>query len=268
MNQDRFPVVLGICFDAEALWLGKIPQDDHRPVLMSHGAYAIREGLEPLLEVLERRGIGASFFAPGITADRYPDALRRIRDAGHEIGSHGMHHTTPCGIGVEREREELFGGIEAVERATGVHPVTWRSPSWETSTDTMALLVEAGVEVSANFQDRSRPYLHPSTGGAEPIVELPVHWHLADAPYFLYGGLPGRSIRSAAEAEQVWREEFEGLYATRPGSFFHLTLHVQLIGHPGRLQMLERFLEHVQGHSGVTFQTCGGLAREVRVAQA
>jgi peptidoglycan/xylan/chitin deacetylase (PgdA/CDA1 family) len=263
-----FPVVLGICLDAEALWSNKIPAGSYRPVLMSHGAYAIHEGLEPLLDLLDRRGIRASFFAPGVTADRYPDALRRIRDSGHEIGSHGMHHTTPCDIGIEREREELIGGIDAVERATGIRPLTWRSPSWEISADTMQLLTEAGVEVSVNFQDRSRPYLHPATGGGRQIVELPVHWHLADAPYFLYGGLPGRVIRPATVAEQVWREEFDGLHDARPGTFFHLTLHVQLIGHPGRMRMLDRFLDHVQQRPRVRFVTCADLAHEVRLTQA
>ena len=44
-----FPVIYGICLDAEAIWLGKAPENAQRPVLLSHGAYEIREGLAPLL---------------------------------------------------------------------------------------------------------------------------------------------------------------------------------------------------------------------------
>lgn len=256
--------MLGICLDAEALWLGKVPPGSYRPVLFSHGQYALYEGLEPLLALLTRHGIHTSFFVPGITALRYPDALRQIRDDGHELGSHGMHHTTPIGMDREDERKELLGGIEAVEKVTGARAVTWRSPSWEITENTMSLLHEAGVEVSANFQDRSRPYLHSAKDGETPIVELPVHWHLADAPYFLYGGLPGRVIRPAIDAEQVWREEFDGLRLDRPGSFFHLTLHVQLIGHPGRLKMLDRLLTYMLEHEDVRFCTCRELADDVR----
>lgn len=264
MSVQGFPVVLGICLDAEALWTGKVPPDSHRPILFSHGKYALHEGLEPLLKLLSRHGVTASFFAPGIIAQRYPDALRRIRDDGHELGSHGMHHITPVSLDRETERSELLGGMDSVEEVVGARPVTWRSPSWEITDNTMALLHEAGIEASANFQDRSRPYLHTDSDAKAPIVELPVHWHLADAPYFLYGGLPGRVIRPATEAEQVWREEFDGLRADRPGSFFHLTLHVQLIGHPGRLRMLDRLLSHIRMHDEVRFRTCQNLAREVR----
>lgn len=264
MNDEGFPVVFGICLDAEALWTNKVPVGSHRPVLFSHGRYALHEGLEPLLALLSTHGIRASFFVPGVTADRYPDALRRIQDHGHELGSHGMHHVTPTGMERSEERRELVEGIEAVARAVGQRPVSWRSPSWEITESTLGLLSEAGVEISANFQDRSRPYLHPADDGSLPIVELPVHWHLADAPYFLYGGLPGRVIRPASDAERVWREEFDGLLADRPGSFFHLTLHVQLIGHPGRLRMLDRLIAHMRWQGAVRFLTCRELADEAR----
>ena len=46
-----FPVIYGICLDAEAIWVGKAPENLKKPVLLSHGAYAIREGLPPLLDL-------------------------------------------------------------------------------------------------------------------------------------------------------------------------------------------------------------------------
>lgn len=261
---ERFPVVFGICLDAEAIWLNKIAPGEHRPVLLSHGAYAIHEGLAPLLDLLDRRAVATTFFVPGITADRYPDAVRRIRDRGHEIGSHGYGHKSVVGMSREAERDELLRGIDAVERVAGIRPTTWRSPSWEFTAHTVDLMLEAGVTVSTNYQDRSRPYRLTRNGVELPIVELPVHWHLADAPYFLYGALPGRIPRPAADADAVWREELTGLYEDRPGAFYHGTLHVQLIGHPGRLQMLDRFLAFAAGHERTAFMRCDALAATVR----
>ena len=89
MKNDTFPVVFGICLDAEAIWVGKAPENLKKPVLLSHGAYAIREGLPPLLDLLDRHAVKASFFIPGMTADRYPEAIREIHRRGHELGSHG-----------------------------------------------------------------------------------------------------------------------------------------------------------------------------------
>lgn len=254
-----YPVVLGICLDAEAIWLGKNPANADRPVLLSNGTFAVREGLDPLLDLLDRHDARASFFVPGITAERHPEAVRRIAARGHELGSHTWGHRAVTGLTREEERSELLRGIEAVERAAGRRPVSWRSASWEWSAHTLDLLLEAGVAVSANFHDRIRPYRHSRDGRPLPLVELPVQWHLADAPFFLYGGDLQRRIRPAAEAEAVWMDEFEA-GADWPGTFFHLTLHVQLIGHPGRLRMLDRVLTRIRSHPRARILTCEALA--------
>jgi peptidoglycan-N-acetylglucosamine deacetylase len=259
---DIFPVVFGICLDAEAIWVGRAPENLKRPVLLSHGAFAIHEGLAPLLALLDRSGIKASFFIPGMTADRYPDAVRDIHRRGHELGSHGHGHRPIAALNADEERDELVRGIDSLHKISGVRPTAWRSPSWEWSDRTLDLLLETGVEVSANFHDRARPYRHQRDGKPLPLVELPVQWHLADAPYFMYGGQLGRVIRTAREVEQLWQEEFSGLYEW-PGAFFHLTLHVQLIGHPGRLAMLKRFIGFIRKHPRVKFMRCDELAATV-----
>ncbi|MEQ9124397.1 MAG: polysaccharide deacetylase family protein, partial [Alphaproteobacteria bacterium] len=155
---ETFPVAIGVCLDAEAIWLNKFPEGEYRPILLSHGTYAIHEGLDPLLALFRRRGVAATFYVPGITADRWPDAARKVRDAGHEIASHTYGHRSAVGMARADERTDMLRGIEAVERAVGLRPKTWRSASWEFSENTIDLMLEAGVAVSANFQDRSRPY--------------------------------------------------------------------------------------------------------------
>lgn len=257
-----FPVVLGICLDAEAIWLGRQPENARRPVLLSHGAFAIREALPRLLDLLDAHRISATFFVPGITAERYPDAVREIHRRGHELGSHGYGHKPVASLSPEEEKAELVRGIDALERVVAYRPVTWRSPSWEWSDRTLDLLLDAGVTVSANFHDRVRPYRHERNGHPLPLVELPVQWHLADAPYFMYGGQIGRVIRSAHDVQRIWEEEFDGLYSW-PGAFFHLTLHVQLIGHAGRLNMLDRFIHRMGERRGVVFLRCCDLALTV-----
>ena len=257
-----FPVVLGICLDAEAIWTGKDPAAAEKPCLLSHGTYAVREGLEPLLDLLRRHEVPATFFVPGATAERHPGAVRRIVEHGHEIGSHGHGHRSPPLLSAEEEREELFRGIETLERIALTRPVTWRAPSWEITPCTIPMLLEAGISVSTNFHDLSRPYRHTRDGAPIPLVELPVQWHLADAPYFMYAGIVGRMLMAPSLVEEIWREEFLGLYE-RGGCFFHLTLHVQLIGHPGRLRMLERLLRFIAGHEGVRFTTSRDLAATV-----
>lgn len=257
-----FPVVFGTCLDAEAIWLGKAPENAHKPVLLSHGAFEIREGLTPLLDLFERHGIASTFFVPGITVDRYPAAVREVHRRGHEVASHGYNHLSPPLLSPERELQELVTGIESIERVTGVRPVTWRSPSWEFTAHTLDYLLEQRISVSTNFHDSTRPYRHQRDGAALALVELPVEWHLADAPFFMYAGQIGRMIQSPRVVEEMWRDDFTGLYQ-RPGSFFHLTLHVQLIAHPARLQMLDRLIGFIRQHPRVRFMRCDTLAATV-----
>ena len=261
-SQDVFPVIYGICLDAEAIWVGRAPENLNKPVLLSHGAYEIREGLPPLLDLLDRHAVKASFFIPGMTADRYPDAIREIHRRGHELGSHGYAHKPPATLSATEEKHELVRGMEALSNITGVKPVAWRSPSWEWSDRTLDYLLDAGVTISANFHDRVRPYRHQRDGKPLPLVELPVQWHLADAPYFMYGGQIGRTIRTAHDVETLWREEFDGAYQW-PGAYFHLTLHVQLIGHPGRLAMLDRITGYFKSLPRARFMTCSDVAATV-----
>jgi peptidoglycan/xylan/chitin deacetylase (PgdA/CDA1 family) len=256
---ETFPVILGICFDAEAIWLGKNPANADRPVLLSSGTYAAREGLPALLNLLDDHKVQATFFVPGITADRYPDAVKLIAARGHELGSHTYGHRPVAGLTPEQERDDIVKGIEAVERHGGTRPTTWRSAGWEWSSHTLGFILDEGVKASCNFQDRVRPYLHEVEGKPVPVVELPVHWHLADAPFFLYGGEIQRRIRPVGEAETVWVDEFDATYDW-PGAYFHLTLHVQLIGHPGRLRMLGRVLDRMKKRSRTRFMTCHELA--------
>ena len=252
MSSDIFPVVFGICLDAEAIWTGQNPEAQHRPVMLSQGVFAVREALNPLLDLLDENGVRSTFFIPGVTADKYPDAVRLIQSRGHEFGSHGYNHRSVLTISPEEDAQEMVQGIEAIERITKIRPRIWRSPSWEWSPRSMDLMLANGVDISTNFHDTLRPYRHTRDGKPVSLVELPVQWHLADAPYFRYGGQIGRVIHSAAQVEAIWQEEFDALYEM-PGTFFHLTLHVQLIGHPGRMKMLQRFTRHMRGHSRVRF---------------
>jgi polysaccharide deacetylase family protein (PEP-CTERM system associated) len=76
-------------------------------------------GTEHLLEMLERRGVKATFFILSPLLDRNPELLRRIADAGHEIGSHGLSHDLIYEMSPQRFREETRASIDAIQDAFG-----------------------------------------------------------------------------------------------------------------------------------------------------
>ena len=77
---------------------------------MTHQAYGPRTGVPRLLRLLERRAVPATFFVPGYTAERWPDAVRAIRDAGHEIAHHGYLHESSRGATPAEEEARLLRG--------------------------------------------------------------------------------------------------------------------------------------------------------------
>src|ERR687888_1262369 len=62
------------------------------PALLAQGEYGSRAGVPRILKLLERYAIPASFYIPAVSALLHPDDVRRMADAGHEVGLHGWIH--------------------------------------------------------------------------------------------------------------------------------------------------------------------------------
>ena len=244
-------------FDAEEVWIGEDPANAQRPGVLSQGTYGAKVAVPLILELLARHGLRATFFVPGRVAERHPERVREILAAGHEVALHGYTHRSPATLPRDEEAEELVKAKGILEDL-GAAPVGYRSPSWEFSEHTVGLLAEHGLRYSSNFMDDIRPYRH----GANGLVELPVQWLLDDAPHFWFSGADWtRKIATTADVEAIWREEFEGI--RRLGGSFVLTMHPQIIGRPGRLAFLDRFVSWVTGHDDVRVATCADIAAGV-----
>ena len=251
--------VISFDFDAEEVWLAENPENANRPGVLSQGTYGAKVGVGLVLDTLDHLGLPATFFTPGRVAERYPDQMREIVAHGHELGHHGYTHTSPTKLSKAEELEELLKGKAALEQF-GVEVTGYRSPSWEVSPNTFDLLVENGFKYSSSMMDDIKPYVHP----AHKVVELPVQWMLDDAPYFWFsvGSDWNRTIRSARDVEEIWREEFMGIHGL--GGLTMLTMHPQFIGRPSRVAMLERFLTFVKSHDEVWIATAGEVAKAVK----
>lgn len=250
-------VVVSFDFDAEEVWIGEDPANAFRPGTLSQGTYGAKVAVPLVLDLLARLDLPATFFVPGRVAERYPARIEEILAGGHEIGHHGYTHTSPSTLSPEQEEGELVRGREILT-ALGADVVGYRSPSWDFSPVTLDLLQAHGFRYSSNLMDDIRPYRHP----AHDLVELPVHWSLDDAPHFWFDGASwNKTIRTSAEVRALWQEEYAGMAAL--GGLFMLTMHPQIIGRPGRIQMLEGFLTWVREQPGATFSTARAVADSV-----
>ena len=252
--------------DAESPILVDHPEAASWMDVMSHQAYGPRTGVPRILRLLDRQRIRATFFVPGYTAERWPDVIRSIRDAGHEIGHHGyLHEGARSAVDADVEERRLLRGLEALDTVAAVRPVGYRAPMWELSYRLPALLVKHGFRYDSGLMDADHPYRLAVSGepGAASIVELPGHWSLDDwEPYVYLPGLSGSGvIASPAEVIARWTLELEAL--VEEGGLFMLTNHPFASGRASRAAGLERLIARAREIDGLWIATAAEIAAHV-----
>jgi peptidoglycan/xylan/chitin deacetylase (PgdA/CDA1 family) len=249
--------------DGESAILWNAPHNADRMSVISHQAYGPLVGVPRLLGLLERHRIRSTFFVPGYTAERYPQTVKAIVAAGHEICHHGYLHEQPTGLTVEQEIEALDRGLEALARTAGVTPAGYRAPMWDLSWETPALLAERGFLYDSSLMDADEPY-ELRVSSSRSLVEIPIQWSLDDWEQFCY--LPDIAgsglIETPAKARELWQAEFDAL--REAGGCWVMTNHPFLTGRPSRARELGRLMEHVTSHDDVWVASLGEIAQHVR----
>jgi peptidoglycan/xylan/chitin deacetylase (PgdA/CDA1 family) len=253
--------VLSFDVDAEAPILVEGRRHAENAGLMSHQAYGPRVGVPRILALLADHDLPATFFVPGLTADRYPETVDRILDAGHEVGHHSYAHFSPFDQDEHAERADFEQALAALERH-GVRPEGFRCPSWEPSWRTPSLVAEYGLAYDSSLMDDDRPYLLETDRGE--LVELPVHWSLDDWEQYVYLPRPPfkSSIESPSKVLELWIAELDAM--RRDGGLFVLTCHPFLSGRPHRVEVLRRLIEHALAAGDVEFLSGREAARRAR----
>jgi peptidoglycan/xylan/chitin deacetylase (PgdA/CDA1 family) len=255
---DRAAVaVLSFDVDAESPILARGRRYADHAMVMTHQAYGPRVGVPRLLELLGDFGLRATFFVPGLTADRYPETVERIAAAGHEIGHHSYSHRSPVDLGEAGERADFERALEALDRR-GVRPRGHRAALWEASWRTPGLVAEHGLLYDSSLMDDDRPYVLELDAGE--LVELPPHWSLDDWEQYAFLPRPdiGPGIESRGKVLDLWTGELDGM--RRHGGLFMLTCHPFLSGRPGRVETLRRLIETILERGDVAFATGAEVA--------
>lgn len=260
----RLAVSLTFDFDADSAWRKDTPE--RSPASASRWLYGVFEGVPRVLSLLERHGLPATFFIPGATCDHHADVVKQIAAAGHELGHHGYFHEAPNRLDPQQERAVIERGLDALQRVAGVTPRGYRSPSWELSDQSLPLLAEYGFTYDASQLARDRPYRIELDGRASTLIEVPSAWELCDAAHFLFAYSPTylTGLSAPSKVEEIWRGDFDGLYAEGGDACFVLTMHPEIIGRPHRIQLVERTLQHILAHDDVWFAQLQQIADEFR----
>jgi len=251
---------LAFDYDAETLWISRNEENLRRPVTLSQGTFASKVAVPKILELLRDYQIKSTFFIPAWVIERNQGLVKEINAEGHEIAHHGYRHEWPDMTDSGKEEDLLLKSMDIIEKTIGQRPYGYRSPAGEYTPSTLSLLRKHGFIYSSTMMDDIAPYKHSINGMKTNLVELPVHWSIDDAPYFLYSLRPPISRMTITPNEFL--EIFEGAlldYYQWSGCFTTM-LHPQVIGRPGRFRILEEFIQFLRGFPKLWITRCIDVA--------
>lgn len=97
------------------------------------------EDIDGIIKVLEKHKCPATFFVLGTWAEKYPEAVKKLSEAGHEIGNHSYNHTYYTRLSEEEIIADMKKCGDAVEKACGIRPKLFRAPAGEYNNSIVAL---------------------------------------------------------------------------------------------------------------------------------
>ena len=224
----------------------------------SNYLYGIRAGAPRVLRLLERHGFAATFTAAAVALEKAPELARAISGAGHEVCSHGYRWVHQFSYKEDREREFIRKATESLRATTGERPYGWLS-RYLTTDNTRRLLVEEGYVYHMDdlSDDVPRWDVVETGGGAKPIVIVPYAIDTNDMKFWVAPGYTPQQWLDYAVAS------FDQLYdegGMQP-KMMSLGVHLRIIGRPGRIGALDRFMQHVAARGDVWVTTRLAIAR-------
>ncbi len=115
------------------------------------------EDIETILSTLERYEVKATFFIVGDWAEKYPESVKMIADAGHEIGGHSYNHKDYTKLPSDQITDDLRKNDEAIQKACGITPVLFRVPSGSYNNNVIEV-IEASGKVCIQWSTDSIDY--------------------------------------------------------------------------------------------------------------
>lgn len=261
-NGAKCAVMLSFDVDGQCLG-GKDEKGQSYPRSISYGRYGPVRGVERIVDILEARDLPATFFVPARTAVDFPSMFKDLNKAGYEIGHHGFDHELFSGLTYEQQENIIDRSQEAFDRLIGKTAKVFRTPSGDFTKDTPRLLIDKGFIGSSSMRGDDRPYRTVIDGKETDLIEMPPKWEMDDYPYFGYDFYPVKTLMQHRICSydlvlDNWKREFDGCY--KEGLMFIVMNHPQVIGRPGRSDVLRELIDYIRAHEDVWFTTAGDLA--------
>jgi len=223
-----------------------LPLDGRRNFIVeSFYEYGARAGIWRILRLFEKYSMPFTCFAVGMAILRTPDVVRAMRDAGHEIATHGWRWISYQDVPESVERDHIRRTIAAHEEVLGERPLGFYVG--RLSSNSRRLCIEEGFVYDADSYADDLPYWNYEYG--RPHLIVPYTSDTSDMKF-------QTAIGTFSDGDQFFtylKDSFDCLYeegAVSP-KMMSVALHSRIIGRPGRIRSLERFMAYIAAKEAV-----------------
>ena len=217
--------------------------------------YGSRAGVWRLLREFERRGLPLTIFGVSMALARHPELTEAFVKGGHEIACHSWRWIHYQHMDEATEREHIAKGTAIIQALTGgLWPQGWYTG--RDSPNTRRLLLDhGGYTYDSDYYGDDLPFwMKVEKTNGEAVNQLVVPYTL-DANDMRFAAPQG--FNTGEHFFDYLRDSFDVLYAEgdpqgldRP-KMMSIGMHCRLLGRPGRMRGLQKFLDHVQAHADV-----------------
>jgi peptidoglycan-N-acetylglucosamine deacetylase len=273
-NKMRWPngAKVGVCFtfdvDGPTVFWTKAQQNPQwgNSVNVSMGEFGPNVGVGRILRLLKKYDIKGAFFPPGEIIEKYPDIIQQCSDEGHEMSFHSMNHLSPRKQTYDEQKADFEKGLELFEKRFKKRPYGYRCPAGEYDDKTWEFLDMFDFEYESTMMGTDYPYIKKLK--KNDIIIMPFHWSTDDWPHVGWNMYPKFDYQGNLQSQEVvydiWKGEFDGMYALDEGCLYDLTMHPQLTGRPRMIMILERLIRYIKSFPDVWIATPIELARAAR----
>lgn len=208
--------------------------------------YGSRAGFWRLHRMFTQRQIPVTVFGVTMALQRNPEAVEAMLDAGWEIASHGMRWIHYQDMEKSQEAQMIEASMKLHKAITGEYPKGWYTG--RTSPNTLALIAERGdILYCADSYADDLPYYDENY--QRPLLMVPYTLDVNDMRFCSSQG----GFTTSEQFYQYLKDTFDVLYeegADCP-KMMSVGLHCRIIGHPGRMSALIKFIDYVNKHDNV-----------------
>ena len=223
--------------------------------------YGSRAGVWRILREFAKRELPLTVFGVAWGLKHNPDAVKAFCELGHEIACHGLRWIHYQHMDEEREKQYMARGTQIIKEMTGGQwPCGWYTG--RDSSNTKRLVIEqGGYEYDSDYYGDDLPFYLPVTMPNNTVARQLIIPYSLDTNDMKFSSAAG--FANGQDFAQYLIDTFDVLYAEGEASpkMMSVGMHCRILGKPGRMAGLMKFLDHIEKHDRVW------VARRIDIAR-